>query len=337
MEGTLNRRVLLGMGALTLTGLSAHAQGASGDALWPDAAETIVLWPGTPPGGKGVHLVRKVVEAPGNADPAWHNRFITGIGTPTLTVFRPKQPDGSAMLVIPGGGYGVVVCDNEGADVARRLCASGVTVFVLQYRLPAEGWANAADVPLQDAQRAMRLIRADAVRFGIDPGRMGVIGFSAGGHIAVSLITRSDAAVYAPQDGADALPARPVFAGLVYPVITMLEGTHGGSRLNLLGPYPSPETMTAYSCERHVTERTPPCFLILAADDDVVPYQPNGIAMFDALRAAKVPTELHVFQSGGHGFGIIPAKGRLPSSWPDLFLHWGYANSWFRDDSAKPV
>lgn len=335
----MDRRTVFGLGAAAFVGLAAKARGETIDArgvLSTDATEVVRLWPGTPPGGQAVHLGGKVSDMSTNPS-EFHHRLITEIGTPTLTVFRPVKPDGSALLVIPGGAYTVVVFDNEGVDVARRLGAAGVTSFVLQYRLPAEGWTNPADVPLQDAQRAMRIIRAGASDFKIDPARVGVLGFSAGGHLAASLATRADAMVYERVDGADAQAARPAFAGLMYPVITMFEGTHADSRLKLLGPAPSEEKLAAYSCERHVTQATPPSFLCMAADDDIVPYAPNGLAMFDALRAAKVPAELHVFQEGGHGFGIRMAKGRSPSIWPDLFLHWGYRNGWFRDVHAQPA
>ena len=172
---------------------------------------------------------------------------------PLLAVFLPDKPDGSAVLLAPGGGYLRIVIDKEGVEAARRLNAAGVTVFMLRYRLPGEGWADGKDVPLQDAQRAMRIVRAGAQRFGIDPNRVGVIGFSAGGHVAASLATRPYDAVYAPVDDIDAQDAKPDFAGLMYPVITMGPGAHQGSRDNLLGPNPSDALVSAYSCEKLVT------------------------------------------------------------------------------------
>ena len=330
----MDRRTVLGLGAIALTGIAARAETMKADGtLSTDPTEVVRLWPGTPPGGEGVNLTAKIVERSSELD-AYHDRFVAQVGTPTLTVFRPERPDGSALLLAPGGGYTRIVIDKEGAEAARRFNASGMTVFVLRYRLPGEGWKQASDVPLQDAQRAMRLIRAGAQHFAIDQNRLGVMGFSAGGHVAASLATRQNDSVYAAIDDADKLDARPNFAALMFPVITMGEGAHAGSRANLLGPNPTPDAMAAYSCEKHVTRDTPPTFICLAADDDVVPPAPNGIAMAEALRAAKVPSELHVFQEGGHGFGIRLARGKPASAWPDLLLHWGWRGGWFRDPSA---
>jgi acetyl esterase/lipase len=336
----MDRRTVLGLGmTAALAGLTrrsfAEDMNAAG-VLSTDPAETVPLWPGTPPGGEGVKLVAKIVERSNDTD-TYHDRFVADIGQPLLTVYRPSRPDGSAVLMAPGGGYTRIVIDKEGVEAARRFNASGVTVFILRYRLPGEGWADGKNVPLQDAQRAMRLIRAGAQGFGIGPNRLGVMGFSAGGHVAASLATRPYDPVYKPVDDIDSLDAKPVFAALMYPVITMsAEGAHPGSRAKLLGPDPSDPLVEAYSCEKLVTRKTPPSFICFAADDDVVPPMANGMAMFEALRRAKVPAEQHVFEEGGHGFGIRLAKGKPASAWPDLFLHWGYSNGWFRDPSATP-
>jgi len=335
----MDRRTVLGLGAAALAGLSAGARAEDMNAegvLSTDPTEIVPLWPGTPPGGEGVSLKTTVSER-SNDTAAYHDRFVDNIGTPTLTVFRPARPDGSAVLLAPGGGYLRVVLDKEGFEAARRLNGAGVTAFVLRYRLPAEGWANAADVPLQDAQRAIRHIRTGWQAFGIDPNRVGVMGFSAGGHVAASLATRYDEKVHPKFDLVDDADTRPDFVALMYPVVTMGEGAHPGSRLKLLGPDPSPAQIAAYSCERHVTAKTPPAFICLAADDDVVPPMPNGVAMFEALRAAKVPAEMHLFQDGRHGFAIRLAKGKPASAWPELFLHWGWAGGWFRDAGAAPA
>ncbi|HEY0281949.1 MAG TPA: alpha/beta hydrolase [Rhizomicrobium sp.] len=334
----MDRRTVLGLGAATLAGLSVRAFAEEMNAegvLSTDPTEIVPLWPGTPPGGEGVKIKAKIVERSPDTN-AYHDRFVSDIGMPWLSVFRPERPDGSAVLLAPGGGYTRIVIDKEGVEAGRRFNASGVTVFVLYYRLPAEGWANGKDVPLQDAQRAMRLIRAGAQGYGIDPDRVGVMGFSAGGHVAASLATRQNEPVYAPVDAADRKDARPAFAALMYPVITMEPGRHQGSRDRLLGAEPSAELVSAYSCEKRVTRQTPPSFICLAADDDVVPPMENGMVMFEALRRAQVPTELHVFQEGSHGFGIRLAKGKPASAWTELFLHWGYSNGWFRDPSAAP-
>jgi acetyl esterase/lipase len=326
----MDRRTVLGLGAAVLTVVAARAEVMKPDgSISTDSTETLPLWPATPPGGEGVKLTPRILErAP---DPAVANdRNVDSVGTPLLIVFRPDKPDGSALVLAPGGGYARIVIDREGIETARRLNAAGVTVFMLRYRLPAEGWANGRDVPLQDAQRAIRLVRARAKDYGLDPKRVGVMGFSAGGHLAATLATRWNETVYAPVDAADKLEARPDFACLMYPVVTMSDGAHMGSRQNLLGANPTPEQIAAYSCEQRVTKETPPCFLALAADDDVVPPEANGFAMAAALRAAKVPSELHAFQEGGHGFGIGRAQGKPCAAWPELFVSWARRGGWFK-------
>jgi len=237
-----------------------------------------------------------------------------------MTVFRPAKPNGAAALIAPGGGYIRVVIDKEGFEIARRLADAGVTCFVLRYRLPKEGWANPGDVALQDAQRAIRLIRAGG--FGIDPKRVLVLGCSAGGHVAASLATGYARKVYAPVDAADAQPARPDVSMLLYPVIDMAPPfAHAGSRAALLGPSPTPDAEATYSAHRQVTAETPPTFLVHAADDPSVPVE-NTLSYMAALRAAKVPVESHIFEEGGHGFGIRLARGKPCAQWPDLLVTW---------------
>jgi acetyl esterase/lipase len=231
--------------------------------------------------------------------------------SPVLTVKRPARPNGSAVLVIPGGGYGFLSYDNEGLEQAAWLNARGVTAFILQYRLPAEGWNDRALVPLQDAQRAMRTIRAGATRFGIDPARVATLGFSAGGHLAGSLA------------------ARPDYAGLIYPVVSLeAPFTHGGSRDSLLGKDAPVALRHAASVETRVTATTPPIFLAHAADDDLVPVA-NSIALFTALHAAARPAELHVFEGGGHGFGTRLSPSKPASKWPELFMAFGTSKAVF--------
>jgi acetyl esterase/lipase len=294
-----------------------------------DGLETIALWPGAPPGsGRVLPTLRIVEESPTPA--TIRNRALTGIARPELHVIRPARPDGSALLIAPGGGYRELFVDAEGFDIAYRFHASGVTAFVLVYRLPCEGWLAAPDVPLQDAQRAIRLVRANAGLFGIDPARVGIIGFSAGGHVAASLAVRASAAVYDPQEAADQLSAKPAFAATVYPVVTMLPPyAHEASREMLLGAHPSNALRAAYSCERLVTHETSPMFLVHALDDPFVPPE-NTLVLFAALRAAQVPVEMHLFERGGHGFAIRGASTLPASAWPDLLLKWGASRGVFR-------
>ena len=308
---TLDRRSAL----IAAAGLAAMPAIARGQTSAQD--EIVELWPGPPPGDTGAPIVRKVDDQ--SKDPAHPDRFVTGIARPVLVVRRPARPNGAAMLVLPGGGYGFLSYDNEGVSQADWLNARGITAFILLYRLPGEGWTRREDVPLQDAQRAMRLIRARAVAFAVDVKRVGVLGFSAGGHLAGSLATRHAEQVYAPVDEADRQEARPDVAGLLYPVVSLeAPFTHGGSRDNLLGPNACPAMRTARSVERRVDARTPPLFLVHASDDGLVPPA-NSIALFQAMEAAKRPVALHIFQDGGHGFGVRLPKTMQAAAWPDLF------------------
>ena len=317
MRSGMGRRGLLGLGLAVSVTPALAAQTAAQTA---DPTEILRLWPDRPPGAPAILPIETITDR--TAKSGFLDRFVTGTGQPTLTVFRPVRPNGAAMLVAPGGGYVRVVIDKEGFEVARRLAAAGVTAFVLHYRLPADGWTPKADAPLQDAQRAMRLIRARAADYGIDPGRVGAIGFSAGGHLTASLATGFDRPTYAAVDATDRLDPRPDVTALGYPVMDLARPHwHRGSANALLGPDASAEMRAAYSPERHVSAATPPCFTFHAADDPDVPVE-NSLAWFTALRAAKVPAELHVFEEGGHGFGIWLARGKPAAAWPDLFLAW---------------
>jgi acetyl esterase/lipase len=329
----MDRRTLIGAG-LAAAALSKQALADTpvvGDGVLPgDPKENILLWPGTPPGGEGLHLpANRVV----NHEPAYitpTDRAIDQVGLPVLNVLRPDKPDGSALILAPGGGYSRQMLDFEGMDVARHFNAAGVTCFVLRYRLPGEGWAHRSDVPLQDAQRAVRLVRANAAKYAVDPARIGFMGFSAGGHVACSIATRFAAKVYAPLDATDGMSARPDFSVPMYPVVTMGPGAHQGSVDKLLGLNPAPALIDAYSCEKHVPADAPPSWICLAADDTTVPPLPNGVAYYLALQAAKIASEIHVFETGGHGFGIARTAGKPDAIWPQLLLHWGAARGIFK-------
>jgi acetyl esterase/lipase len=296
--------------ALAVLPAGAIAQPLAGD-------EVVQLWPGAMPGDRGTAIRPKTDEHSQN--PAHPDRWLTGIARPVLIVHRPKRPNGAAVLIVPGGSYRFLAYDNEGTSQARWLNAQGVTAFILLYRLPTEGWDGRADVPLQDAQRAMRLIRAGARGFGIDPARVAVLGFSAGGHLAGSLATGHAERIYTPVDDADALSARPDIAGLIYPVITtMAPFGHAESRDDLLGADASATERQRRSIELRVDGQTPPVFLVHASDDGLVPVE-NSLALHAALIAAKRPAELHVFDEGGHGFGVRADKVLPVSHWPLLF------------------
>jgi acetyl esterase/lipase len=285
-----------------------------------DPTETIALWPGDAPGMPPIRPVEIVVER--STDPARSDRALRGIVRPRLVVFRPATPNGAALLVAPGGAYQRVVIDKEGYEIGRWLAARGWTVFVLFYRLPGDGWAAGPDVALSDAQRAMRLIRARAGTYGIRPDRVGMMGFSAGGHVCGELATRFDAVTYAAVDAADRLSARPDIAAPIYAVQAMASPlAHAGSRAQLPGTAPSPALERAHSTASNITARTPPCFLVHAEDDATVDVE-NSLAFRSALRRAGVAVETHLFERGGHGFGLRGAVGAPAEAWPLLFSAW---------------
>lgn len=323
MDTAASRRQFLaaGAGLATLAAAPAAAQLAPSD-------ETVPLWPGAIPGDRHASIARKIQDQ--SKDPSHPDRWVTGIAKPMLVVRRPARPNGAAVLLMPGGGYGFLSYDNEGTEQAAWLNARGITAFILLYRLPGEGWDQRHLVPLQDAQRAMRVIRAGAGKFGIDPARVAILGFSAGGHLAGSLATRFAEPVYAPVDRADALSARPDLAGLIYPVVSMeAPFTHEGSRDSLLGTDAPAALRHAASVETRVTKDTPPTFLVHSGDDGLVPVA-NSIALYTALLANQRPAALHVFDESGHGFGARPKPPATTAAWPDLFHAYGVRKGVFR-------
>lgn len=281
--------------------------------------EEIALWPSVAPGSAALSI--KEVELERSKDPALHDRAYLAITKPTLTAYVPAKPNGMSVVVAPGGAYARVVTDKEGADVGRAFNERGVTVFVLKYRLPAEGHVNGKDVPLQDAQRALRLVRKNAAEWGLDAQKIGMMGFSAGGHVAASLGVGFDKKVYDPLDAVDQQSARPDFLVLMYPVITMDEKlTNIDSRKNLLGDKPSDALVAEYSTEKHVSKATPQTFIAMAANDTSVPLE-NELSFMRGLQQNGVSVELHVFKESGHGFGIRGAK-TTAKGWTKMCLDW---------------
>ena len=323
----MSRRDAL-IGTLAAAGLAGSAAGQTPPPstperrpVLPDPTETIDLWPGPPPGAPSTLPVEVVHER--SEDPAYNDRYVMGIARPRMVVFRPARPSGAATLIAPGGGYARIVLDKEGYEMARWLAARGVTAFVLFYRLPQEGWTSRPDAPLQDSQRAMRLIRARAAHFGVDPKRICAMGFSAGGHVCADLLARFAVPVYAPVDEADRLSARPDIAAPIYPVVSMTPPVaHGGSRDNLIGEHATPELERAHSPNFNIAADTPPTFLLHAEDDPVVPVR-NTLLLREALLARKVPVETHLFPEGGHGFGLRLSRGHSVEGWQDIFWAWG--------------
>lgn len=316
------RRLLQALVASPALAAGAAATGADDipPVLEGDPDEVLAIWPGAPPGGIPAGLSEEIVERPN--DLGLRDRIARGIVAPRVTVFRPRGTPRGALLLLPGGGYRHVVVDKEGFETARWLAARGIAVFVLFYRLPAEGWRDGPDAPLQDAQRALRLVRAKAADWRIDPARIGVIGFSAGGHLAARLAFEFAQPAYEPQDDVDPHSARPAVAALMYPVVAM-DGpaAHAGSRDQLLGPSPTPQQLQRYSTDLRVPRDAPPVFLVHAADDASVPLA-NALRLATALRAASIPLDYHEFAVGGHGFGLRFVAGKPVAAWPDLLLDW---------------
>jgi acetyl esterase/lipase len=302
------------------TARRAVAAPPSGDQARLRDRQQIPLWPGTAPGSAKVALEEKLTER--GTDPARPDRALTGVTKPSLTVHLPRRPNGAALIVASGGGYEREVVDQEGIEVAAAFVPKGITVFLLKYRLPSEGHEQARDVPLQDAQRAVRVVRGNAARWGLDPARIGVLGFSAGGHLAANLGARFMFKVYDPVDPLENVSPRPDFVVLLYPVISMEDDVgHAGARKALLGPTPDKAAIAAYSPDLQVGRQTPRTLLILA-DDDTAVVPENSIRYYQALKRAGIPAELHIFARGGHGFGIRKAAGLPVATWPKLTWDW---------------
>ena len=234
-----------------------------------------------------------------------------------------EKATGTAVVICPGGGYSGLAIRHEGLQVAQWFNSVGITAFVLTYRQPDDAiMENKSIGPLQDGQRAIRLVRRHAKEWGIDPEKIGIMGFSAGGHVASTISTHYNEKVYDPVDSTS---ARPNFSLLIYPVISMDSTiTHSGSRVNLLGNSPTPEQVMHFSNELQVNEQTPPAFVVHSLDDDVVPVQ-NSIKYALAMKKHHVPCELHIYESGGHGYGMAPG-GSTQSMWPEVCLKWLDAN-----------
>jgi acetyl esterase/lipase len=252
--------------------------------------------------------------------PLWNGRAPVGDGKfqdeeSWITVHRPDKANGAAIVICPGGGYGGLVTGPEGHGIARWLNGHGITGVVLQYRLPA----GRPFVPLLDAQRALRTVRANAKRWGIEPSRIGMMGFSAGGHLASTAGTHFDNGDPNAADPVNRISCRPDFLILIYPVITMGEKTHQGSKNNLLGKPASPRLVELFSNQKRVTAQTPPTFLAHARDDKPVPPE-NSKAFYEALQAENIPSQYLELPSGGHGLNGY--KGPMWDAWQEEALAW---------------
>lgn len=284
---------------LTPTLLQAAAQ----QEIWP-------LW-STPP-GRGGPAGPVAIDARG---------AVSNIAVPTITVVRPHRATGAAMLIAGGGGYKRIEEAKEALPAASWLAARGITAFILRYRLPGEGWTDGPFAPLQDARRALRLIRARSGSLCVDPERVGVLGFSAGGHLLGLAATRSNFSSYVPTDLIDRQSARPNVAALIYPVVTLEPPyDHTSTRRVLIGAHPGAAASADWSVETHVRAACPPMFLV-QAEDDPISDPHNTLILRDACERARIPVELHRLPSGRHGFGMGVA-GTPSAQWPQWFEPW---------------
>jgi len=272
---------------------------ATAGTVLADEPKVELLWPQGAPGANG--------DAPADK--------------PTLTIWLPPADKavGSGVVICPGGGYGGLAKTHEGADVAKWLNSLGVAGFVLEYRHRGTGYGHPA--PLDDAQRALRTVRARASEFMVKPDQIGVLGFSAGGHLASTLDTHFDKGQPDAADPIARVSCRPDFAILVYPVISLdAPFTHGGSKTNLLGKDPDPKLVASLSNDTQVTAETPPTFLVHTTEDTAVPPE-NSMAFYSALRKAKVPAEMHIYEQGRHGLGLAPDQPGM-KNWPAACADW---------------
>ena len=272
------------------------------------------LWPGEAPGAK---------RPPAGTEKINEGGRYTDIEVPQFQVYVAPEGKrtGQAVVILPGGGYGILAMNHEGHDYAKWLNERGITGVVVKYRVGKPNFGYQFPVPFLDARRAIRTVRANAKEWGVDPAKVGVMGSSAGGHLA-SLCTTRFADTF-PEEGKDAidqLSARPDFSILIYPVISMGPVAHGGSRNNLLGAKPSPALLEKCSTEKQVTKDTPPVFLLSTFDDGVDCR--NSLDFASACKANGVPVSLHLFEKGGHGYGMnVADKGDL-KVWPSLLEGW---------------
>jgi len=298
---------------ISLIGLSSKSQ-----------VTTIPVWSNTIPGSNNnttTNYLEKEIIKDGQL------QSTSQVTVPSLSVYFPKKElaNRSAVVVFPGGGYSHLAMNKEGKKVAEWLNSLGVTAFVLKYRLPSDLIMKDQTIgPLQDAQEAIRILRSNAKEWNIDPTKIGVLGFSAGGHLASTLSTHYEDEVY----NATTISARPDFSILIYPVISMEDGiTHNGSKISLLGANASKKLIDKYSNEKQITSETPKTFLVHASDDKSVPVE-NSINYYLNLKKFNVPVELHIYENGGHGFGL-GTKG-THTDWPKACAKWLAENNFIQ-------
>lgn len=251
---------------------------------------------------------------------------ISKVSVPSITIYKPalQNDKKTAIIICPGGGYSIIAASHEGSDVAKLFNEWGITAFVLKYRLPDDSIMTDKRIgPLQDAQRALQLVRENAAKWNIDPAKVGIMGFSAGGHLAATASTHFDKPVI---DNAGKISLRPDFSILIYPVISLTDSlAHMGSRNNLIGKNATWDNIMEYSNELHVNAQTPPAFLVHASDDKGVKAQ-NSVKYYEELLKNNVPAEMHLYQKGGHGFGMN--NKTTNDKWMERLKNWMISNNW---------
>lgn len=270
------------------------------------------LYTGAISGAKQSSVKEQVVFANGGVR-------ISNVIAPTLTKFTPAKPNGTSVIICPGGGYVRLAIDHEGVEVAKTFNEYGITAFVLKYRLPNDSIMMDKSIgPLQDAQQAIRIVREKATSWGLNPNKIGIMGFSAGGHLASTASTHF--IFLADVTLKDTTSVRPDFSILIYPVISMNDSiTHMGSKTSLIGKNPSTELARLFSNELQVTKDTPPTFLVQAGDDGTVPVE-NSIRYYEACIKNKIPVEMHLYPKGGHGFGLH--NKTTSDQWFERLMNW---------------
>lgn len=316
IDRATGRRLALWLLAGIFASASAHAQDAGLEVvpLWPEGH-----WPQATQGPERVGT-------DGSARGA-----VSNVSNARMEIYRPEHPNGSAVVIFGGGGYFRIQIGSAARPAAQWLQSLGVTTAVVYYRLPADGWSAVS--PFQDGQRAMRLMRSKATELSLDPERIGAMGFSAGANVAGVVGTRFDAAFYPAVDAADQLSARPDFLGLIYPVVSLrapLDQTRSRRELGT-----QPDAVAAYSVEAHVRKDMPPVFLAQAVDDPIVDIG-HSVAMYQAAHAAGVPVEMHLFEKGGHSWGL-GKPGTLVAQWPRLFANWARSHQFLGAPPAALV
>ena len=306
----IDRRDLLAMTGLSLTVV---ALAAGPGALRAEALEEIPLWPGAPPGRGGVTGPEKI-GGEGSGFGA-----VSNIATPRMRVYRPNHANGKAVIVCGGGGYFRIQLWKESTPIARWLQMRGYTVFELLYRLPNDGWD--ATVPFMDAQRAMKIVRTRASEFGVSPDQIGIMGFSAGGHLAGYTALQPAKLLYEGRDRYEQVSARPDFAVLLFPVVSLRKPYDTTrTRREIIGTDPTLAAQEEWSLDTHASRKAPPTIIFSAADDPITPPG-HSISLFQALKAAGAQAELHIFEEGGHGWGL-GTKDQILNQWPDMFEAW---------------